>query len=759
MKKNSRKNNNIISSADPRLDPDIELIDEAKRLYDIFLEANADNRSEQLKDMAFAVGEQWDLVTKRAREIAGKPVYTVDRLGQYVQNVTGDMRQNRPSMEVSPVGDGADVDTAEVISGLLRHIEQDSSAYSAYDNAAFYQVACGEGYYRISSRYVDENSFEQELRIRPVANPFSVVFDPMSQEPDGSDQSACFVVDEMSPYEYANKYPGTKLSQTIQSGGANWTEGTMDDWTTNSVVRVVEYWKKIFTPKVSYQVITVNAETHEVISSENTGEKPDEAASMKQALALLAEGQPATYKQIKATRKSQQVRIKQYILNGVEKISETDFPGRYIPIIPAKGNVVYVDGKKYTYGLIRKSRDPQTIYNTMVSAKVETIAMATKAPWLVAEGQIDEAYETMWEQSNTANIAYLIYKPLAIGGVAVPPPQRQTYEPAIQAISSTQMSAADDLRAVTGVQDAQLGIGESQESGKAILARQSQSSQTNFMYQDNLVRAVKHGAKILVDIIPHFYSEERMIRIIKPTGESQLVAINGYENDSTLGDFGNEKVHDLTIGKYDVVVTTGKSYTTKRQEGVDSMMTLAEKVGPEMTGLFADRLVADMDWPGAQIISKRLKAHLAMTNPGLLEAAGEEDKGADAEVKLSQATQQINKLNQGLQQAIEIGETLKNENEELKKGDVLKKYIADQNYDVAMKKLALDEQKIISDNLSKGMAHQATVAKAYAEVKKAQDGLELEAIKVAHNINESMKPEQIAQEYVKQATDLDKRDN
>ena len=242
------ENKNALSQADPRLDPDIKIIDEAKKLYQSWVSANNDNRSEQLKDMSFACGEQWDLVVKRARETAGKPVYTVDRLGQYVQNVTGEMRQNRPSMEVSPVGDGADVDTAEIISGLLRHIEQDSSAYSAYDTAAFYQVAMGEGYFRVTSRYIDENSFQQELRIRPIMNPFSVVFDPMSVEPDGSDQSACFVVDEMSPYEYVNRFPNSKLAETIQSGGANWTENAVDDWTNLDTIRVVEYWKKIFTP-------------------------------------------------------------------------------------------------------------------------------------------------------------------------------------------------------------------------------------------------------------------------------------------------------------------------------------------------------------------------------------------------------------------------------------------------------------------------------------------------------------------------------
>ena len=45
----------------------------------------------------------------------------------------------------------------------------------------------GTGYVRVVSRYVDERSFDQELYIDRIRNPFSVYFDPSSTSPDGLD--------------------------------------------------------------------------------------------------------------------------------------------------------------------------------------------------------------------------------------------------------------------------------------------------------------------------------------------------------------------------------------------------------------------------------------------------------------------------------------------------------------------------------------------------------------------------------------------
>ena len=313
-------------------------------------------------------------------------------------------------------------------------------------------------------------------------------------------------------------------------------------------------------------------------------------------------------------------------------------------------------------------------------------------------------------------------------------------EPAIQAVAMTRAAFAEDMKAVTGVFDAQLGNMPGEESGKAILARQHQSETTNSHYSKNLERSIKHCGRILVDIIPYYYDTERMIKIIKPTGEEELVAIGKYHDSPTLGDIG-EKKHDLTVGKYDVKVSTGKSYTTKRQEALDSMMELG-RAAPDKLPLFMDLIVGAMDWPMAKIIEKRLKADVDMNYPGLREATGEAgDDNIDSEVKAAQAIKKANDMQQGLEQAIQIGESLKqeltalkHENAALRQKAEVEAQKAELEYEVKLKELELQEQKAVQEAIKIKLDYEIRLKQLEAEKAKVS----VSAIKAAGDLQDSM---------------------
>jgi hypothetical protein len=131
-------------------------------------------------------GNHWPDKQKLAREIDGRPALTINKLPTFLQQITNDQRQNRASIRVSPVGDSADVDTAEVLQGMIKHIEYDSSADIATDTAVNSAAAIGFGYFRIMPEYCYEDSFDQKLCYKRIRNPFTVAFDPTSSMPDGS---------------------------------------------------------------------------------------------------------------------------------------------------------------------------------------------------------------------------------------------------------------------------------------------------------------------------------------------------------------------------------------------------------------------------------------------------------------------------------------------------------------------------------------------------------------------------------------------
>ena len=327
--------------------------------------------------------------------------------------------------------------------------------------------------------------------------------------------------------------------------------------------------------------------------------------------------------------------------------------GRFIPIIPVNGLDIILNGKRYLAGLVRNAKDSQRMRNYWASAATEAVALAPKAPWIMAEGQ-DAGYERMWEQSNTRTMARLIYKQIDVGGKPAPPPARNSVEPPIQAMVVMLRQASDDFHQATGIFPPALGENPKDQSGKAIQLLQRRSDVGNINWTDNLSRSIRHSTRAILDLIPHIYDAPRIQRIINPDGSVDHVGVyNGMkqpDGKATLEAQGVKKIFDLGKGNYDVVVTVGPSYQTKRQEAVASQMALIAAYPPVMVAA-GDILVNNMDWPGHKEISERLKK---MLPPQLQEGPDGEPTPEQLKTQLAQVTQQYQLTQQALQQANQI---------------------------------------------------------------------------------------------------------
>lgn len=628
-------------SGKPRdLDPvnDDALIRLAKERFQLCAETEAPNRIEELDDQHFMVGDQWPTDVRHQREQDERPCLTVNKLPQFVRQVTNDQRQNRPSIKVNPCDNKADVDTAKIYQGLIRHIEYQSHADIAYDRAFEYAASSGIGYYRLVTEYMNPMSFQQEICIKQVRDRFSVYMDPFYEEPDGSDAQYGFIFTDFSVDEFKAEHPDSKLA-------------SMADWTSigdnnglyigQDKVRVAEYYYKIWVK--ADIVLLSNQKVVEVKDlpdpkNKKTGGLPDDV-------------------RIISRRKTLVPKIKWCKLTGLEVLERTDIPGQWIPIIPVIGQEYIVNGRRILSGIIRDAKDSQRMHNYWVSAETEMIALAPKSPFIVAEGQL-EGYEHLWKTANTQNHAYLPYKPKSIGGVPVPAPQRTQFEPQVQAITMARQQSGDDLKAVTGIYDASLGNRSNEESGVAIQRRNHQSQTSNFHYVDNLSRSLRHTGRILLNWIPQIYNTAQAIRIIGDDGQIKFIDINRVLSDPDKG----MKSHFLDAGTYDCTVDTGPSYQTKRQEAVASMIDLSRAAPAAMSNAL-DILVRNMDWPFADLIADRIKRSLP---PQL--TAGED---ADATQKippavqnqLSQMSAMLKQLTQELEASSEIIKTKRLESE------------------------------------------------------------------------------------------------
>ena len=598
-----------------------KIVETARRRFQLAMDAEAEIRRLGLEDLKFRAGEQWPEQIKKQREIDGRPCLTINQIPQFERHVLNDQRQNRPAIQVNPVGDGADQETAEIIQGIIRHIEYDSGADAAYDTAFAGAVRSGFGYFLVTTEYSGPMSFDQDIKIKRILNPFTVYLDPNAKEPDRSDAKFGFIVEQFNRDEYKDAYPGSELA-----GMDDWMS-VGDGWADNSNCRVVQYYYK------ESQTKTIC-----LLSDRSTILKDLLPKKLPKGVRVVTE-RDTTIDTVKWAK-----------LNGVEVLEETDWAGQWIPIVPVLGDELDVDGKLILEGLIRHAKEPQQQYNYMASASTEAIALAPKAPYVAAEGQI-EGREREWAQANVKNQSVLLYKPKSLDGELLPPPQRQTIEPAIQATTMAMMQASGDLKNVTGIYEAALGQDGNEKSGKAILARQQQSNGANYHYVDNLTRALRQAGRIIVGLIPVVYDTPRVLRIIREDGSQSTVGVNMTPEQADEMQIEAvqevERLYDLTVGKYDVTISTGPSYQTKRQEAVQSMLSLISSV-PQLMAVIGDLLVGNMDWPGAQKIAERLKKALP---PQFQDDAKAALKGLPPEVQ--QQIAQLMQQNQQLQQAVE----------------------------------------------------------------------------------------------------------
>lgn len=540
-----------------------------------------DIRSQAIEDLEFRAGKQWPDYIRLQRETDQRPVLTNNRLPQFVRQVTNDLRQNMLQLRVAPNGDGARQDTANIIQGLFKAIEQTSTAETAYITAFESAVQVGFGYMRVVTDYESPMSFNQVLKIKRVRNAFAVTLDHNSTELDGSDAKWGFIEEMMPRKAFEEKYPDAKVCG-MSTWGEQLASGARAGWFLGDEVRVVEY----------FRIVT----------------KRKKLAMLEDGSVVLEDIAKKLGKPVLRTRDTDVPEVEWFKLNGMEVLEQTTFPGFYIPIIPVYGAEIDLNGELIYEGLIRNAKDSQRMYNYWLSAETEAIALAPKAPVIGAEGQFD-GDKSKWDSVSRRNYSYITYTPQTLNGTLLPPPFRLNNEANISAITQARMGASEDMKAATGIYTAALGAPSSEQTGKAINARVGQSQLNNAHYNFNLGVSYKHLGRVLLSALPYVYDTPRVIRIIGESGDYESVEVN-----KKLQQGGVEQFFDLTVGAYDVYIDAGPAFATRRREAVDALMAWNQNF-PQLSEVGGDLLAASMDWPGARELSMRLKK---MLPPGVL---------------------------------------------------------------------------------------------------------------------------------------------
>ena len=561
------------------VETDQDIIDEALRRYKIAVEHEFENDELSLDDIDFRNGDQWHEKDRLEREADNRPCLTINKLEQRVDQITGDQRMNRMGAIIRPTDTtksyNPNFSIAQIYSGIIKNIEAISNAKTAYDTAFDHSVGHGRGYWRIITKFSNDDSFDQDIVIKRISNSFRVRLDPAAEEVTKIDAKWGFITTMVDKEEYPN---------------ANWDYGKGEEydlWHEEDKVRIAEYFRLVPENQILW---LINGKTIKVKDS-----KMDIRDELREEHGVT---EPEKEREVEGWR------CEWFELSFNEIFKRKDFPSKYIPIIPCYGKVLNVRGRDIYRGIIRHSKDPQRIYNYARTASVEQVALAPKAPWVMEESQLGD-HKEMWEDANIKNYSTLIYK----NKVGVPPPQRQSPpQPSAGWLAESQI-ADQDIDASSGMYKSSLGAPSNERSGKAINARKIEGDVGTYHYHDNRSMSLWHSYTILVDMIPRIYDTNRIVRIRKFDSEKgkddeQMVEINKTITDDESKQI--VKMYDLSQGKYEIVVDVGASYTTQRQQASESMMELVQ-YAPQIADKIMDIIARNLDWAGADEIAERLQ--------------------------------------------------------------------------------------------------------------------------------------------------------
>lgn len=573
--------------------------------YEKNLDFDRENREEAVQDKKFAAGEQWDPIVLEHRR--GLPNLVINSVPQFTAQLVGDWRANRNGIKVIPAEDG-DVNIATVRQDLIRAIEVQSRAQRVYDSAFESAIQCGDGDFRVCVKYARDDVFDQNIEIEAIDDALSVVWDRLSIDPTGRDARHVFVDDLLPDREFKEKfgedcYPST-MNETygdLYTGG--WITDTGD-------VKVTEYWRMITRNRLLG--LFQNGKILEL-----SDDKDLQKIIQENGDPIKIRMSPISYAQM-------------HLVTGWKILSGPyEYQINRVPIIRMSGRVINIAGRRVRHGLVRFMKDPVRLRNFWRSIAAEQLGYAPKAQWIATESAVEGREEVLRKAHLSRDPLIVVNDEAIIDGniKRLDPPA-----PQMALLNEAQVNT-QDMKDVTGIHDASLGIKSNETSGKAIMARQREGDLANLTYHDNGNAALLEAGDVINQLIPQIYDGTRIIRIIGEDEEVRFVRIN---------DSSDPNSPDLSTGHYDVALTTGTSYMTRRVEAAEAMMQ-AIQVAPELMQIAGDLIVKAQDWPGADKLAERLKRAIPPQFLSPEEGGGQPQQGVDPNM-MAEMQQEFAKL-------------------------------------------------------------------------------------------------------------------
>jgi len=587
-----------------------DFLEDMRKKYEWGYNFNEHNILAGKEDAKFAVGNQWDPIVEQRRRDLRKPVLTFNRLIAFVAQVVGNRLMNETEIRVHPDKAGTK-EIAQLREGLIRSIFKNSHADFARDEAAKYQVIGGEGYFTLRMEYAGDDVFEQEIKLGAVTDPYSTVLDPLGIEPSGEDAQWGFVSDDIPQQEFKHRWPWAAENSFL--GERQWNQSGF--WLTEDTVRIVSYWRMVV-EGTKVLALYQDGTVHDVTDMEEFEYAP--------FVETRSDGSPYT-------REVPNRFARLYLCAGNEILEGPyDYPISSIPIYRVPGWEVNDGEKIHRWGLIRFLKDPQRLHNYWRSTVAEQLVAAPRNKWLTTPESV-KGHEAKWRRAPSSDDPFLYYNDGEQAPVHVPPPGIDA------ALVNEAGMATQDLKDISNIHEAALGMPSNEVSKVAIQQRQMVSDVGTYVYVDRRRIADQRCAKNINELIPHIYDTKRMVTVIGRDNKLIMTVINDPSQPNS----------DVTIGKYGVTVTVGPASETKRALANEQMMAFVNAL-PQTAEPVMHLIAEAQDWPMSGQFANIFKTIIAAKYPGVISP----DEMTPEMKEMQSQNQQVQAMQQQLEQAM-----------------------------------------------------------------------------------------------------------
>ena len=496
---------------------------------------------------AFYQGEQWDASDVALLDSEGRPALTINTVLPTVNTVLGEQSNRRADIKFKPRRGGS-AEVAHTLTKLYMQIA-DNNKLDWVEQQVFADglIMDGRGYFDVRMDFSDH--VEGEVRIKAL-DPLDVVIDPDAKDYDPKTWNEFFYtrwmtlddIEEMYGQEQADRlrfiaengntfgmdsveYSETRYGDLEDADAyAGSTVAGEGEYRTVKALRVIERQHRKITRVKCYV-------------DPNTGDQREvpEAWSDRKAKKFAKE-----YGLNMMSKTKKKVR---WTVTCDKVVLHDDFsPYADFTIVPFFA--YFRRGRPF--GMVRNLLSPQEQLNKIASQELHIVNTTANSGWVVESGSLTNMQAEDLEEHGAETGLVLEYNRGSSPPAKIQPNQIPT------GLDRISQKAAANIKSISGINDSMLGTDGAEVSGIAIQAKQNRGVIMIQVPLDNLRKTRQYLAEKILNLIQTFYTEQRVIRITvddDPMENREEMVIN------EIGPAG-EIINDLTIGEYDVVIST-----------------------------------------------------------------------------------------------------------------------------------------------------------------------------------------------------------